>query len=282
MNEKIEKHKYKEGKDVKIVILDSGVYRSHPKLFKYKISGYNIIDDSSDIEDHLGHGTAVTGIIKQHAPQAEIFLLKLFEYDYTIEFEDLCRALEYINDNIAFDILNLSVGITECPDHERLESLCYRLSQKGVVISAFDNFGAISYPAAYSCVIGVDSNLTYTKPFDYDFIENNIINIRAKGGNQRLFWNKPDYMVQSGSSFACAHITGLVAKIIQGKKLGIQGILNELRKYATVVFETRTYKENYPEFKIRKAICFPYNKEIDTLCRNESLLAFELVGVYDS
>lgn len=110
-----------------------------------------------------------------------------------------------------------------------MENLCN-------VVAAFDNFGAISYPAAYSCVIGVDSNPQYTQPFDYDFIENKIINIRAKGGNQRFLWNEPDYMIQSGSSFACAHITRLIAKIIQGKKLDVKDLLNELREEATEVY----------------------------------------------
>jgi hypothetical protein len=282
MNEKAKKYIANEGNDVKIVILDSGVRLSHPKLSQYTVNGYNIIEDSFDIEDYLGHGTAVTGIIKHHVPRADIFLVKSFEYDYTIEFEDLCRSLDYINDNIDFDLLNLSVGITECPDHERLESLCQSLSQKGILISAFHNFGAISYPAAYPCVIGVDSNLQYTKPFEYDFIENEIINIRAKGGNQRLLWNKPDYMIQSGSSFACAHITGLVAKMIQGKKPSIDAVMTELRENATATYKSQKYRDNSPIFQIDKGVCFPYNKEIDTLCRNESLLSFKLVDVYDS
>lgn len=89
-------------------------------------------------------------------------------------------------------------------------------------------------------------------------------------------------MIQSGSSFACAHITRLIAKIIQGKKLDVKDLLNELREEATAVYQSRTYKENAPEFTIKRAVCFPYNKEIDTLCRNEALLTFKLIGVYDS
>lgn len=282
MVENKNEYMFNDGENVRIVILDSGVRISHPKLLKYKIDGYNIIDGSLYIDDHLGHGTAVTGIIKQHVPKAEIFCIKLFDYDYTIELEDLCNALKYINNYISFDILNLSVGITECEDHEKLESLCESLSEKGIVISAFDNFGAISYPAAYPCVIGVDNNLLYTKPFEYDFIENEVINIRAKGGNQRLLWSESDYMIQSGSSFACAHITGIVSKIIQGNKLNTEQVKHKLREYATNIFSSGLYRDNIPEFRIKKAICFPYNKEIDTLLRNEALLNFNIIGAYDS
>ena len=78
--------------------------------------------------------TAIAGIINQHVPQAEIFMVKIFDHDYTIKFDDLYRALEYINENVNFDILNLSIGVTECFDHKRLENICCCLSQEGVLI----------------------------------------------------------------------------------------------------------------------------------------------------
>ena len=273
---------HNEGKNVKIVILDSGIRTSHPKLTQYTFSGYNIINDSSNIEDRLGHGTAITGIIKNLVPCAEIFAVKIFDNDYYIDFSDLCMALEYIYKNIDFDVLNLSVGLTECPDHNKLENLCDMLAKKGVVVSAFDNFGAISYPAAYSSVIGVDGTLEYTNPWEYDYVEDSTINIRGKGGNQRLLWSDPDYMIQGGSSFACAHITGLIAKILQNNKLSKKEILSELRANAMNIYETRSYQDNLPKFTIKNAICFPYNKEIDVITRNQSQLCFNLCGVYDS
>ncbi len=179
-------------------------------------------------------------------------------------------------------MLNLSVGLTECPDHNKLENLCDKLSKKGIIVSAFDNFGAISYPAAYSSVIGVDGTLKYTNPWEYDYVEDSTINIRGKGGNQRVLWSDPDYMIQGGSSFACAHITGLIAKMLQNNKLSKKDILSELRANAMNVYETRSYQDNFPKFKIKNAICFPYNKEIDTIVRNQSQLCFNLCGVYDS
>lgn len=270
------------GEGVKIVVLDSGINETHPKLVQYKFSGYNITNNSNNIVDKLGHGTAITGIIKNHVPGAEIFMVKIFDNDYYIEFPDLCNALEYIYNNIDFHVLNLSVGLTECPDHNKLEHLCNLLSKKGIIVSAFDNFGAISYPAAYSSVIGVDGTLEYMNPWEFDYIEDSTINIRAKGGNQRILWANPDYMVQGGSSFACAHITGLIAKIIQGGSFSKKKILFELRANATNIYKTRRYQDNSPRFTIKKAVCFPYNKEIDTIVRNQSELNFKLCEVYDS
>lgn len=271
-----------EGKSVKIVIVDSGIRTTHPKLAHYTFSGYNIIDGSDNIEDNLGHGTAITGIIKNLVPCAEIFMVKIFDNDYYIDFSDLCNALEFICNNVDFDVLNLSIGLTECPDHNKLENLCNLLSKKGIVVSAFDNFGSISYPAAYSSVIGVDGTLEYTNPWEFDYIEDLTINIRGKGGNQRVLWSDPDYMIQGGSSFACAHITGLIAKMLQNNKLSKKDILSEFRTNAMNIYEASNYQDNYPKFKIKNAICFPYNKEIDTIIRNRSLLGFNLCGVYDS
>lgn len=272
----------KDGEGVKIAILDSGLRKTHPKLVQYTFNGYNITNGSSNIEDRLGHGTAITGIIKNLVPRAEIFMVKIFDDGYYIDFSDLCNALEYTYNNIDFHVLNLSVGLTECPDHNKLKNLCDKLSEKGVVVSAFDNFGAISYPAAYSSVIGVDSALEYTNPWEFDYIEDSTINIRGKGGNQRILWADPDYMIQGGSSFACAHITGLIAKMVQNNKLSKKDILYELRANAINRYETRSYQDNSPKFTIKNAICFPYNKEIDAITRNQSQLSFNLCGVYDS
>ena len=271
-----------QGNGIKIAVIDSGVYSLHPKLIDCKFHKYNLLDTSSNVDDKLGHGTAVIGIIKNHVPNAKIIVLKLFDQSYTIDFLDFCDALNYVYKHIDYDILNLSIGITECPDHNSLIKICRKLSNKGILISAFDNFGAISYPAAYPFVIGVDSNEKYINPLDYDYIEDSYINIRGKGGNQRLFWNGPDYIIQSGSSFTCAHITGLTAKIMENKINKKNMILHKLRENAIHLYTSKSYRINKPKFNIEQAICMPYNKEIDTLIRNHSMLDFFLCGVFDT
>ena len=49
---------------IKVAIVDSGISLSHPKMSKIDIfNKYNVIDQTEDIVDNIGHGTAVTGII---------------------------------------------------------------------------------------------------------------------------------------------------------------------------------------------------------------------------
>ena len=68
------------GRGVKIAILDSGVEATHPAL-----GGLELLDDIAVVEDGMklkvvpgggrdlfGHGTAVAGIIRETAPEAEI------------------------------------------------------------------------------------------------------------------------------------------------------------------------------------------------------------------
>ena len=48
--------------------------------------------------------------------------------------------------------------ITRCNNIARLYEVCRKLDEAGfILISAFDNDGAFSYPAVFDCVIGVIS-----------------------------------------------------------------------------------------------------------------------------
>ena len=59
-------------------------------------------------------------------------------------------------------------------------------------------------------------------------------------------------------------------------------ILHKLRENAIHLYTSKSYRINKPKFNIEQAICMPYNKEIDTLIRNHSMLDFFLCGVFDT
>ena len=77
-----------------IVIVDTGYNASHPRLknrsltgiqiCKKDISGYEIITLPKDNVD-VGHGTAVSNIIYTHAPDASVFMVKIFAKKYYLE-----------------------------------------------------------------------------------------------------------------------------------------------------------------------------------------------------
>lgn len=81
-------------------------------------------------------------------------------------------------------------------------------------IAAFDNDGAVSYPAAFDCVIGVDASPNCKNVSEYEFVENSIINLRAKGGIQKLAWTTPEYVIVQGSSFACAYMSANILNLL--------------------------------------------------------------------
>jgi subtilisin family serine protease len=67
---------------VKIAILDTGLDLSHPDmLMEYKdgrIKCHDFIDESTAIEDLDGHGTHCTSTLAKIAPNAEIYIGRVF------------------------------------------------------------------------------------------------------------------------------------------------------------------------------------------------------------
>ena len=68
-----------------IVIVDSGVNLEHPAFNKNMINGIALsfvqgeIQENKNIQDVIGHGTAVYGIISKNAPFASIYNMKVWD-----------------------------------------------------------------------------------------------------------------------------------------------------------------------------------------------------------
>ena len=278
------------GKGVKIVVIDSGVDYLHPQLCNYKFNGIkltecedNIIYDKGNFVDHLGHGTAVSYLIKRIAACAEIFMIKIFDdkgSDTSVNL--LYSAIEYAVKVVQPDIIHLSNGVTECSDILGLHNIVKEAADKGIIlVSAFDNMGAISYPAAFPEVIGVDRSKECTKLFEYMYVHDERLNVLGFGLEQKLPWCNGDYQRVGGSSFVAPIITGYVANLMENGYRSVNEIKMKLEEYAKEVHTVKKGKPiQYPN-KIKKAITFPFNKEIRTIARTENMLNFEIVDYYD-
>ncbi len=269
--------------EVKIAIIDNGVWLEHPEFIenRKKINVKYVFPEMGN--DDCGHGTSIYYIISRACPFAEIINFKICDGEETNE-EVLCDCLEDIIHNYNVNIINISMGISVCNNYKRLKRLCEQLYSEGVIIiSAFDNLGSISYPAAFKCVIGVTNSNECNRKDDIIVYNDDVVNVGAKGGIQRVAWDGPAYIMISGNSFACAHVTVHVAQIIKDGITGFENIINELRSKA-IFFECEenNYLDNCWNFKPHKAAIFPFNKEMHALIRYESMLDFKIVGIYET
>ncbi len=280
-----------------IVVVDSGIDCDNPIFRGHKYDGIGITFDStiselkfvSSFQDEYGHGTAVCSILHKQLVENQVpyefYIVKIFEKDMHTSDECLIAALEYINNYISCNIIHLSLGVSSCSKINELHAVCKKLFLKGIIlISAFDNMGSISYPAVFDEVIGVDGSGLCTKTKEFVFVENSVVNVFAKAGVHRVTWLNNKKMLIEGTSFSAAYITAFVAKCLKGKKnVSFKEICDAIRDNA--VFREANEVPLFESFHFlipKKAVVFPFNKEIHSLRRFENELSFKILGYYDS
>jgi len=273
-------HSTYRGKDIKIAIVDSGIDSSHEVLKGAFV--YNLIPGT---EDKIGHGTAVASIIHKLIPMAEIYDYALFENTTEVSVDDLIGCLEHLKNNHHFDIIHLSSGVLQSESISLLKNICNEITDSGtIIVSAYDNAGGISYPALFDNVIGVDWCDKCSNGLQYIWVENSPINILGIGSLQRLPWVNNSFNYVGGSSFAAPYITALVARLIEKGLASFKDITRSLREEAHIIVEIPVHKKRKSDdyrLKIKKAIIFPFNKEMHSLFRFEHMLDFEIVGLYE-
>ena len=268
-----------------IIIVDTGVNINHKKFIDDDITGYGFSNGelNNDCHDNFGHGTSIYGIIRECADLCNIINIKLSDNDEHIEVDDLIDLLHYININMSADIINLSLGISLCDKYDDLYNICDILYKKGVIIvSAFDNFGSMSYPAAFDNTIGVVSGDNCKSKTDFEYYDDDIINIGGKGNLQKLCWTTPEHLILEGNSYACAHVCVQIVKFMNGGCKGKKDILSMFNKISKFKYKFPAYNKRQRLFSIDKAALFPFNKEIHSLVRYSSLLDFKITDIYDT
>jgi hypothetical protein len=186
---------------MKIAIIDSGIHPGHPHVGA--IAGWVEIkprDEGSDAIDRLGHGTAVAGAIREKAPDAELYAVKVFDGRLSANIGVILRALEWCRDH-GMDLVNLSLG-TENPVHS--ESFLRVLGHDLLVISA-----ANALPGSLAGVIGVAPDRDCPRDaFRYH------TGMFHASPYPRPIPGVPVDRNLHGASFAVANMTGLVARAL--------------------------------------------------------------------
>ncbi|KAG1681669.1 Membrane-bound transcription factor site-1 protease [Nymphon striatum] len=150
------------GAGVKVAIFDTGLSRNHPHFRKIKERS-NWTNEKS-LDDTLGHGTFVAGVIASSkeclgfAPDAELYIFRVFtnnQVSYTSWFMDAFNyaILKKVN------VLNLSIGGPDFMDQPFVDKVWELTANRVIMISAIGNdgplYGTLNNPADQMDVIGV-------------------------------------------------------------------------------------------------------------------------------
>lgn len=268
-----------------IVIIDSGVSKNSNDnpcgISVESVEGGFAIGNT--LTDEVGHGTIINSLISKKIPQNRIFNVRLSGSVDEVNEDMLIAALSYINEHVICRVINVSLGVRFLDKGNQLYSVCRELFSKGVIIvSAFDNAGCLSYPAAFDCVIGVDNSSSLRNPSEFDYVENSPINILAKGNVQRLRLDEDKVVLVGGSSIACAHISAIVASN-ETPVYCLQDALILLKAKARRIYASQHQSGDYvnTDIHISVAIVFPFSKEAQAFLRFSDQLPFKIKAFYD-
>src|SRR5687767_1564544 len=210
------------GRGVSVAIVDSGIDTNHPDLagricesVEARLEDKRVVFDGSTSGDSAGHGTACAGIITSIAPAAELYSIKVLGAGGLGDGQAFLAGLEYAI-NKRYRIINLSLGTTKPQFFSPLHDLLDRAYQAGcVVVAAANNLPQPSFPSVFSSsLISVIKSME-TDPLNFGFHFGEIIELTAPGVNIRTAWLENGYRTLTGNSFACPHVVGVIARLLE-------------------------------------------------------------------
>jgi subtilisin len=214
--------KSRTGKGVSIAVIDSGIDTSHPELEGKIVESVEAQADHKRVSfvpstagDSAGHGTACAGIIASIAPDAEIYSIKVLGAQASGDGQAFLAGLEYaIKRKIR--LINLSLGTTKPQFFSPLHDLLDRAYQAGcIVVAAANNLPQPSFPSVFCSSLISVSKSEETNPYNFGFRFGEVIELTAPGVNVRTTWLNGGFKSLTGNSFACPHIVGVIALLLE-------------------------------------------------------------------
>ena len=215
-------HETARGRDVRVAVIDSGIDENHPGLEGAVLDVLDVTDNG-DAAPH-DHGTAIAGIIRARgqvqgvAPEAELLSVRAFspsgEGSSAATTMGILRGLAWAVENEA-RIINMS--FSGAFDPLMAQGVAAAHEREIIMVAAAGNDGPdgeAAYPAAYDEVIAV----TATDIADRLYAQANrgdYIAIAAPGVDVLVLALDHAHLVQSGTSFAAAHVSGILALMLE-------------------------------------------------------------------
>jgi subtilisin len=211
------------GRGIRIAVLDSGIEVDHPRL-----DGLSLADDwhivSTDVKlevkpgdgtDVFGHGTAVTDIIRQIAPEAEIGSFRVLGERLNSRTAIIREGVRQAIDR-GYHILNCSFGCGVKEHILQYKDWIDEAYLKGIhIVAACNNidFTVPEWPGYFPTVITVNmakggsGDRLYYRP-------GTLVEFAACGVNVSAAWRNRETREVTGSSFATPPVAAFLAKVL--------------------------------------------------------------------
>jgi subtilisin len=209
------------GAGVRIALIDSGINPAHSHVgpiaggVAFSAGPKGEVLQTSDYRDTLGHGTALAGILKFKAPEAELFAVKVFTDRLVTSIEILEAALRWAIEQ-KMQVVNLSLGTANPVHRARMARIAARAKRAGTLIAASSPPEMTEMlPAALDGILGVAASDECSWS-QYRYIAEAPIHFRAHPSPRPLpgLDQSRNYR---GHSFASAHLSALLALLIQDR-----------------------------------------------------------------
>lgn len=215
---------------VTVAVLDTGVDLTHPDLQANVLAndGYNFLNDTTDVQDDQGHGTAVAGIIGAvgnngegiagEAWRTRILPVKVLDSSGRGPDSAMVKGIIYAADHGA-NVINISSTGTGFSAALQ-DAVAYAQQQGALVVAAAGNTGnqgnAPVYPAALDGVLAVAASDQQNALASFSQ-HGSFVALAAPGVNvPSTTWagaGRGLYAAQSGTSIAAPHVSGAAALI---------------------------------------------------------------------
>jgi subtilisin len=209
------------GAGITVAVVDSGVDAAHPAVgaidravaLQWDPEAEEVITAEGPHDDLFGHGTACAGIVRRAAPGATIWSVRVLGSRLTGKGVVFAAGLRWaITQGARVVNLSLSTG------REDYFGLFHQIADEAafagaVLVCAVNNVPVPTYPAQFSSVISVAAH-DGQDPFGLDANPAPPADFGAPGIDIPVAWLSGATIVATGNSFAAAHVTGLVARLL--------------------------------------------------------------------
>lgn len=219
--------KLSNGQGIVVAVLDTGLAADHPMLNASITAGYdfvgmsnaiydtgNNVDDDGDgyVDEELGHGTHVSGIILTAAPGVQIMPIRVLNSDGVGTYWEIAAGIRYAVDHGA-KIINMSMSAPRLTP-SLADALAYAASRNVLVVSATGTGAGPNYPAAYTNVIGVGASDQNDAVASFSGGQLGDTDLYAPGVDVYSAYPYSNYVLGSGTSMAAPMVAGEAALLM--------------------------------------------------------------------